>query len=374
MLHKAYQVFDSQNIPIVVCDKLFNIIFMNKFMKDNTTCIKIGDNLYNYSPDNNELLDQASNAIKAGKAFHSSSFSFNYIDHRISFVPLQLDNNTDYVVCYIGIHNDRQVYFQDADFYSVYDTFQCPTIRILNLLPQIAQKLNLLEEYDELEHLNKIAKNSYQILRKSAEVSDYYKLINNKITLNLSYHVVNSYLENLLKALQLLLINDYTLTYEICDEKLICLFDEEYLSIALFHIISNSCVFSPKGSNIHVTLKPNNDLVIITVTDEGIGIPQEKMDKIFNAFYTKMDDISKSFEHESIGLGLPITKKIMESFNGKLFISSEVNNGTSVVLALPMITDPDIPLTIKSDRNRYITNRLSNMYIYFSNICDVSLF
>ncbi|WMJ22538.1 ATP-binding protein [Paludicola sp. MB14-C6] len=369
-----YAILDNQNTPIFICNTNFTVIYINNFIKNNAINIKCGDSLHNYSALNAKLLSNASDELKKGTPFHCETFILNYIDYPIHFIPVQSEQNkTEKIVCYLE-YNKKTKITQQLDHSSLYGALQGPAVRILNLLPPIAQKLTQLEEYDDLKPLNHIAKNSYQILRKSAEVSNYYNLINNKIKFNLSYHIINNYLENLVKALQLLLLNSgYKLTYEICPQNVICLFDEEYLSIALFHIISNSCIFSPKESTIHISLKTNNDFVSITITDESIGIPQKKMDRIFRPFYSAIDS-NKALEQESIGLGLPITKKIVEAFNGKLFITSEVNKGTTVVLALPIANESEIPLTIKSDNNRYITNRLSNMYIYFSNICDISLF
>jgi hypothetical protein len=370
---RDYQILDEQDIPICVCDTNFNILFVNEHMKNNNFDIKCDSSLYDYSASNNELLQQASYTVKEGRAFHSDCFSFNLINNRIHVVPIKTKSKkVERVICYLEYSNGVLDYHRNRQS-SVYETLQAPAVRILNFLAPVAQKLTQLEEYDDLDHLNKIAKNSYQILRKSSEITTYHKLVNNTVDLNLTYHILNNYLDNILKSLQLLLNDDYRLTYELCDEKIFSLFDEEYLSIALFHVISNSCIFSPKGSNIHITLKPNNDFAVITITDEGIGIPQDKMDFIFNAFYSRMDS-NKSLELESVGLGLPITKNIIDAFNGKLFISSEEFSGTKVMIALPIAPESDIPLTVKSDNNRYFTNRLSNMYIYFCNICDISLF
>jgi two-component system, sporulation sensor kinase D len=90
--------------------------------------------------------------------------------------------------------------------------------------------------------------------------------------------------------------------------------------------------------NAFESMKPNGSLTIsliklentstITITDTGIGIPKADMDKIFNPFYTSKET--------GTGLGLVVCKRIIESFNGEISISSKENNGTKVTITLPL--------------------------------------
>ena len=70
-----------------------------------------------------------------------------------------------------------------------------------------------------------------------------------------------------------------------------------------------------------------NDTCCISIKDTGKGIPQEDIDKIFDPFYTTPE--------KGVGLGLPLSKKIIEGHGGKITVSSLLNQGTTLTVVLP---------------------------------------
>jgi PAS domain S-box-containing protein len=107
--------------------------------------------------------------------------------------------------------------------------------------------------------------------------------------------------------------------------------DDTQILQVLINVIINALDAMPNGGEIRfscIVNKPDN--LILTITDTGHGIPPNVLDKIFDPFYTTK-------ELKGTGLGLTICKQIMEENKGTIFISSEVNVGTSVKLTLPTI-------------------------------------
>ena len=101
------------------------------------------------------------------------------------------------------------------------------------------------------------------------------------------------------------------------------------------NLIENSISFSPYKSNILIQQLKENDKVIIYIADQGFGVNEKLKDKIFERFYTDRQD--KSEYH--IGLGLSISKKIMESFDGSLKMRDrKIDNykGACFQLKLPL--------------------------------------
>lgn len=100
----------------------------------------------------------------------------------------------------------------------------------------------------------------------------------------------------------------------------------------LTNLVSNGIKFTSQG---YITIQANYKEGKITyiVNDTGIGIPEEKLDKIFEPF-TQLDG-TMSRKYGGTGLGLAITKKLVDLMNGKLYIESHMGKGTKVVVSLP---------------------------------------
>ncbi|MGM9506997.1 tetratricopeptide repeat-containing sensor histidine kinase [Larkinella sp. GY13] len=99
------------------------------------------------------------------------------------------------------------------------------------------------------------------------------------------------------------------------------------------NLISNAIKFSPEGSVIEIAIEKNRESVQLIVKDEGIGIPPEVGSKIFDVF-TESKRKGTSGE-ESFGLGLSITKQIVEAHAGKISFESVPNQGTTFKIVLP---------------------------------------
>lgn len=106
------------------------------------------------------------------------------------------------------------------------------------------------------------------------------------------------------------------------------------LGRVFYNIINNAITYTPKGGIITISDKVLSDKYVVTITDTGIGIKDDILDRIFDPFFRS--DISRN--SEGAGLGLTISKKIIENHNGTIHINSKINNGTSVIISLPITT------------------------------------
>ena len=98
------------------------------------------------------------------------------------------------------------------------------------------------------------------------------------------------------------------------------------------NLIGNAIKFTEENGNIAVTLKTENNSCLFAVKDDGIGIPDEDKDKIYNMFFTG----DKSHNKEGSGLGLPLTKNIVEKLGGEITFVSERGKGTTFTVRLPL--------------------------------------
>lgn len=109
--------------------------------------------------------------------------------------------------------------------------------------------------------------------------------------------------------------------------------DSDKLSQVLVNLVSNSIKYSRKGGTILLSSFENETDIIIRVKDEGLGIPTEDLPFIFERFYRV--DQSRDKETGGAGIGLTITKEIVEAHGGKITIDSNPGHGTDVVVSLP---------------------------------------
>ncbi len=114
----------------------------------------------------------------------------------------------------------------------------------------------------------------------------------------------------------------------------IVLADEQMLRFMLLNLLSNAAKYSPRGSTIHVTLQSEGENVVITVRDEGIGIPQEEQEHLFEPFYRA----TNARTINGTGLGLAIVKHGVDAHKGSIRVNSVLGSGTTFTLWLPLAT------------------------------------
>lgn len=110
--------------------------------------------------------------------------------------------------------------------------------------------------------------------------------------------------------------------------------DEGKIREVVINLISNSIKFSPMGGTISITLEQQGNFLSCSVSDTGIGIPKNKIHRIFDKFFRV--DNSDTHEIEGTGLGLSIVKHIIDSHNGKITVDSIFGKGSVVTFHLPL--------------------------------------
>jgi len=108
--------------------------------------------------------------------------------------------------------------------------------------------------------------------------------------------------------------------------------DSKSLERALMALVDNAIKFSPKGGDVDVRLSANGDTILVAVEDHGIGIAKENMPRIFDRFYHVEKHEDDLFG--GIGLGLAITRQVIEQHQGTLDVTSEPGKGSTFTLTL----------------------------------------
>jgi len=109
--------------------------------------------------------------------------------------------------------------------------------------------------------------------------------------------------------------------------------DKMRLQQLFTNLIDNAIKYTSRGS-IHVTVEKNKDSALVRIRDTGIGIPKEEQEKIFKRFYRV--DKSRSRETGGVGLGLSIAEWIVQAHHGRIEVESELNQGSTFTVYLPV--------------------------------------
>jgi len=126
----------------------------------------------------------------------------------------------------------------------------------------------------------------------------------------------------------------FTVGVEIADDIPPVLADEEAMSQALHNILDNAAKFSGEEKNIDLEVLRGKETVEISVTDQGIGIPENEQRKIFEKFFRGKQ--ASSVSPTGTGLGLTLVKHIMTAHGGDVAIRSTPGKGSRVSLILPI--------------------------------------
>lgn len=111
--------------------------------------------------------------------------------------------------------------------------------------------------------------------------------------------------------------------------------DSELLHQALSNLVSNAIKYSSDGSKIILDARLEDEAITLRVKDEGMGIPAESLDKIFDQFYRV--DASSKVQIAGTGLGLALVKEITSAHNGQVWVESSLGEGSTFYISLPVV-------------------------------------
>lgn len=203
------------------------------------------------------------------------------------------------------------------------------------LIAQLNKQDNGIEK-EKLDYYMKIIRrNSNRLLRLINNIIDTNKIEDGKYEINLKendivYLVEESslslkdYIEN--KGIHLII------DPEVEEQIIMC--DSCEIERCIVNLVSNAAKFTPEGGEISVILNVIEDKVIITVKDNGIGIEPKYHKAIFDRF-NQIIDVNSENKGGS-GLGLTITKHIIDLHNGEIYLNSDIGKGSEFIIVLPM--------------------------------------
>lgn len=152
---------------------------------------------------------------------------------------------------------------------------------------------------------------------------------------NLSKGWVNftKFFNHIIDRFEMTIEEHITFNRDIPSRSLFVDIDEDKITQVLYNIISNAIKYSPEGGQITFRVKEERERILISISDQGVGIPKNNLHKIFERFYRV--DKARARNLGGTGLGLAIAKEMVVAHEGKIWAESREGKGTTIFFTLP---------------------------------------
>ncbi|GIM30197.1 hypothetical protein CPJCM30710_28630 [Clostridium polyendosporum] len=177
--------------------------------------------------------------------------------------------------------------------------------------------------------------NCYRLLRLINNLIDITKADSDFLEMNYKNYNIITLIENIsLSVAEYAKNKGLSLIFDTEVEEKFMACDADKIERVILNLLSNSIKFTKRGGTIYVNIYDYEDSITISVKDTGIGIPKNKIDKIFDRFIQV--DSSLHRENEGSGIGLSLVKSLVEKHGGQISVTSTENLGTEFFIKLPV--------------------------------------
>lgn len=184
--------------------------------------------------------------------------------------------------------------------------------------------------------LTKIASQTDNCLGLIAQLLDFSRTQSNKLTVERQENVDLAELVQQVIEQQAQVAHNHKLQAQVEVRKAIGSFDKTRLEQVLSNLISNAFKYSPAQTTVTVGMEQREAEVIVWVRDEGFGISPENQAHVFDCFYRERTHETRAVE--GLGLGLYISRQIIEQHQGRMWVESQQGKGSTFYFALPITT------------------------------------
>jgi len=198
-----------------------------------------------------------------------------------------------------------------------------------------------------------ILRNTNRLMQLINQLLDLSKLESGQMTLRTSPVDVVPLLKGLTHSFESLAKQkNITLNFRSCENHITIYMDREKFEKIIINLLSNAFKFTPEGGNVIVDIPPSKGgikggMLEIRVKNTGTGIPPDQLDKIFDRFYQIDDSLVR--KQEGSGIGLALTKELVELHHGKIKVESEPGEGTTFTIHLPLGKEHLLPEEIVTE-------------------------
>ncbi|AYE35102.1 sensor histidine kinase [Clostridium septicum] len=192
-------------------------------------------------------------------------------------------------------------------------------------------------DVDINRYIKSIRQNSYRLLKLVNNIIDQGKIDNGYLQLQKgNYNIIKIVEDITLSSVQLVESKGIKLTFDTDTEELMVACDLEKIERIMLNLLSNATKYTEKNGEIFVCISSTEKEVKISVKDNGIGIPEDRLEHIFNRF----EQVDNKITRNSLGsgIGLNLVKSLVEMHNGSIEVKSKYGQGCEFIFTIPNIT------------------------------------
>jgi len=212
------------------------------------------------------------------------------------------------------------------------------------VLAPVGKLIHQSAESESRKQLLMIERNAKRLLNLVNQLLDFRKMEVNELKLNVHQSNIVKFIEEAAYSFSDIAENkNIALSFNTQVKSLITSFDQDKVERILFNLLSNAFKFTPEGGKVEVNLNltgnraTDQQLLEIKIIDNGIGIPGEKLEKIFERFF--QNDTPGSIVNQGSGIGLAITREFVSLHNGTIKAESNINGGSCFTVILPVSSE-----------------------------------
>ncbi|GAA0090465.1 hypothetical protein UT300009_04910 [Paraclostridium bifermentans] len=228
----------------------------------------------------------------------------------------------------------------------------------LNIIFSSLQVLDLkLKKEDQsiTKYINMATQNTYRLLKLVNNLIDSNKITAGYFEYNPQNYDIVYFVESICQSIvDFAKQKNIEVIFDTDVEEKIISFDLDKMERIILNILSNSIKFTKEQGKIEIYIRESNEMLEIEISDDGIGIPQNKLNSIFERFKQVENNTIRS--GEGSGIGLYLVKSLVDMHGGDISVESELGSGTTFKISIPVELEEEYECNIieKNLQNSYI--------------------
>lgn len=220
-------------------------------------------------------------------------------------------------------------------FTNIAHEFRTPLTLIAGSLEKESRIAKINDWHGELDKsIHTMNKSVRRMLRLIDQLLEFRKMQAGKLSLSLQETDIVYFIKEICKTFEdVAESKDIKYSFESSEDAHVMFIDKQHIDKIVFNLLSNAFKYTPSKGRISVTLS-FEDMMILSVTDSGVGIPEEKEGELFNQF------MQSSYTGESFGIGLHLTKELVTVHHGTIEYKKNIYGGSIFTVKIP--TDKDV--------------------------------
>ncbi len=207
-------------------------------------------------------------------------------------------------------------------FTNISHEFRTPLSLIFAPLGELIANSKL--HYETRQALLLIQRNTMRLYRLVSQLMDFRKIEFKKMKLNVSEYDLVSFTHEIVNTFSVLAKNKkISLEFITSERNLKVWFDTTMIDKVIFNALSNAFKFTKEYGNINVSISKTDDMAVILIEDDGVGMSKEVIDHAFEPFFQ-----GEYENHRGTGIGLALSKELIELHHGSIVLTSEKNKGS----------------------------------------------